>query len=246
MWNKLKRLIWLNRDDLSMLLMVLGGIFLLIHLITALAVKFSGEGSALMLSGTILPIVAAVLLLILASGHVLLTFVHAVKFGQTRKRALMLTLGLVGSELLAAIFLTSVLNALERTFAPGFWKWIYGAKMVSIGPESAVPIPEGLGYHRAHAELLMIEDFSLGWYALPILILTGAVLGFILGALIQRYGSKGGWFVWGLWMVFVLLFPRLPWRTHEVTNVLIPVLCVLVLAGLCWSVWSLLRAVVKA
>ena len=245
-WNLWKGLVRLNRDDLLLLLKALGGIFLLIHIITALAVKFSGEGSALMLSGVLLPIVAAVTLVLLTSIHVLYTFVQAIKFGQTRKRALTLTLGLVGFELLAATLLTCVLNALERAFAPGFWKWIYGAKMVSIGPESAVPIPEGLGYYRAHEDFLMIEVFSIGWRAPFLIILAGAVIGFILGALIQRYGQKGGWFVWGLWMIFFLLFPRLPWRTHEVTNVLIPVLCVLAVLALLWSVWSLLRAVVKA
>ena len=194
MWNKLKGLIRLNLDDLTLCGGVIGGIFLLIHIITALAVKFSGEGTSLLLSGVILPIVAGVLLLILSSGHVLLTFVHAVKFGQTRKRALALTLGQVAAEALFAMGLAAALNWLERTIAPGFWKWLSGAKMVATGRESAVLIPEG--YSRL--EVLQIEDFSLVWYALPLIALGCVAVGLILGALIQRYGSKGGWFVWGL------------------------------------------------
>jgi len=55
----------------------------------------------------------------------------------------------------------------------------------------------------------------------------------------------GGWLMWGVWMVFFIFFPRLPWRTHEVVNWLVPSIGTVVLTAFLWSIWSLLHAVVR-
>ena len=66
------------------------------------------------------------------------------------------------------------------------------------------------------------------------------------GALIQRFGGKGGWIIWGICMAPMILGQLLPWQTYEVTDWLVPMLVVLFVGGFLWSIWSLLHAVVRA
>ena len=64
----LKKLIRLNGSDLLLCGGVVGGTFLLLHIVTAIAVYFSGEGSSLLLSGILLPFVAGAALACTAAG----------------------------------------------------------------------------------------------------------------------------------------------------------------------------------
>ena len=94
--------------------------------------------------------------------------------------------------------------------------------------------------------VLWIDSFmSVPWQAIPVLAVAGAVVGFIVGALTQRFGRMGGWLIWGVWMVFFIMFPRLPWKTHEVVNWLVPGIGTVALTAFVWSVWSLLHATIK-
>jgi len=246
MLKQAKGVFQLNLDDLALYGGVLGGGFLLVHIITALAVKFSGEGTSLMLSGILLPIAGGILIAIMAAGHVLMTFDHAVRFGQTRRRALALTAGQILLESGFAVAVAAALNALERRFAPALWLKLSGMQVIHWGVDGR-RIPEGREeeYFQLWGDILFIEDFALDWWVLPLLVLGGAALGFVGGAVIQRFGKQGGWFIWGVCMTFCFVFPRLPWRTHEVVDVLIPVLVAAAIAAFFWSIWSLLRAVVK-
>ena len=231
---KFKKLLYVNRDDLALYAGVLGGVFLVTHIITFFAVKFSGEGSSLLLSGAILPVVAALFLLITTGGHVQMTYLHALRMGQTRKRAFTLSASIVLLEGAAAMTFAALLTLLERAFAPSFWMWLAGAKEVAIGRENILVYPEG--YVRGDTTLLAIEDFTLAWYWWPLLLLGGIALGLIVGAVTQRFGSRGVSFLWAVYFTAIIGWNALPWRTHEVTNVLIPALVVLVAAGFIWSV----------
>lgn len=246
MLTQLKKLIRINLDDLALCGGVVGGVFLLIHIITALAVRFSGEGSALLLSGVVLPIAAGIMTLIVASSHVMFSFPQAVQFSRTRQHALGLTLGVVGFLSLCTTGLAALLNLLERAFAPGFWLWLSGREFIVMDGIPAVPV-RGLTADEAayRAQRLFIEDFALDWWWWLVIVLGGMVLGIIGGAIIQRFGSKGGGFIWILWMSVFLIFQLLPWRTYEITNWLFPLLELAVLVGLVWSIWSLLHAVIK-
>lgn len=238
-----KGLLSANQDDLILLTCVVGGGFLLIHIITVLALKFSGENTSIMVSGIMLPIFAGVVMLMLGAGHVLLTFVQAVRFSQTRRRALSLAAGQIVAECALAVVLCAGLSALERALAPTFWKWLIGAQTITWGiggrriPEGSVWVPD--------LTELFIEDFDIVWWGLPCIILGCALLGFIGGTIVLRFGKRGGWVIWGAWMLGCLGLPRLPWRTHEVTNILIPALVTLGVAAFLWSVWTLLRAAVR-
>lgn len=247
MLTQLKKLIQINLDDLALCGGVVGGVFLLIHIITALAVRFSSEGSALLLSGVALPIAAGIMTLIVASSHVMFSFPLAVQFSRTRQHALGLTLGVMGFLSLCTTGLAALLNLLERAFAPGFWLWLSGRELIVMDGIPVVPARGWTADEAAYrAQRLFIEDFALDWWWWLVIVLGGLVLGLIAGAIFQRFGGKGGWFLWGFWMFFFVGFQLLPWRTYEITNWLIPLLVLAVLAASVWSIWSLLHAVIKA
>ena len=234
----LKKLLVLSRQDLAGGLAVVGGVFVVLHIITALAVKFSGEGSSLLLSGIVLPIVAGVVILYTCVGHICVTFDQALRFGQTRRRALGLVLGVIGALSAAVMGSAALLNCLERAFAPKFWQWLSGAQAVAIGPESGVAYPQGI----PREAVLCIEDFFFGWKLFVLIALGAMVLGVVAGAVFHRFGAKGGWFLWGCWMLFFVVFQMLPWKTHTVVDWLIPLLAVIALAMLAWALWWLLHA----
>ena len=241
----LKKLIRLNADDLLLCGGIIGGVFLLLHIITAIAVRFSGEMSSLLLSGILLPITAGIMILGVAVAHATITFDQALRFGQTRRRALGLTLGITGFEALFSMVLAALLAVLERLFAPAFWMLLTGAEAVSWGELPKIPVGPDAPVFTLPASTLFIEDFSLAWWWYPLIALGCMVVGLIIGALIQRYGSKGGWFLWALWMAFIVVFQLLPWKKYTIVDWLFPLLGMFLLASFLWSVWSLLHAVVK-
>ena len=238
----LKKLIRLNLDDMWIALGVVGGLFLLLHLGTAVVLHFffASEHSSLLLSGAVLPITSAIVIVILSLGHSLLNFTTAVKFSQNRRRALGLTLGLVGFEAACSMGLAALLALLERAIAPRFWMWLTGADGLSIGRDGHSFLL------TAGDNPLLVEDFSLDWWWFPLLAAAAVLLGLIIGAVILRFGRRGGWTIWCIWMLCCFV-PQLggatllsDWLEY------LAVLAVLFVAGLfVWSVWYLLRAPIK-
>lgn len=238
----LKKLIRLNLDDMWLALGVVGGIFLLIHVVTAVILHFffESEHSSLLLSGVILPSTSALVILMISLGHTLAAYTLAVKFSQTRRRALGLTLGLVSFEALCSMGLAALLALLERAIAPRFWMWLTGADGLSIGRDGHSFLL------TAGDNPLLVEDFSLDWWWFPLLAAAAVLLGLIIGAVILRFGRRGGWTIWCIWMLCCFV-PQLggatllsDWLEY------LAVLAVLFVAGLfVWSVWYLLRAPIK-
>lgn len=247
----LKKLIRLNLDDMGLALGVVGGFFLLIHLVTAVVLCLFDHGnSSLLLSGVVLPIVSAIVILMIAWGHTLSTFTMAVKFSQTRRRSLGLTLGLVGFEAACSMGLAALLNLLERAAAPRFWMWLTSTQYLTMGTDVPLSPEPGTGapVNPARELTLFIEDFSLPWWWFPLLAVGAVVLGLIMGAIILRFGRRGGWVLWGLWMAVCFLPQLLPWEAHWFTlpwQYLAAAGGIFVLACLGWSVWYLLRAPIK-
>ncbi|RHR05679.1 hypothetical protein DWX58_14190 [Pseudoflavonifractor sp. AF19-9AC] len=241
----LKKLIRLNLDDLWLTVGVVGFFFLLIHLGTAVVLHFffASEHSSLLLSGVVLPIVSAIVIAILSLGHTMLNFTTAVKFSQNRRRALGLTLGLVGFETTCSMGFAALLALLERAVAPRFWMWLTGADGLSIGR----------GGHSflltAGDNSLLVEDFSLDWWWFPLLAAAAVLLGIIMGALILRFGRRGSWVLLVLWMTICFAPQLLPWDASWFTfpwQYLAVGGGIIVLAGLTWSVRYLLRAPIKS
>lgn len=240
----LKKLIRLNLDDMWIALGVVGGIFLLLHLGTAVILHFffESEHSSLLLSGVVLPIVSAIVIAIISLGHTLLNFTTAVRFSQNRRRALGLTLGLAGFEAACSMGLAALLTLLERAAAPRLWMWLTGADGLSIGR----------GGHSfqltAGTSPLLVEDFSLDWWWFPLLAAAALLLGLIMGALILRFGQRGSWVLLCLWMLCCFSPQLLPWDAAWFTfpwQYLAAVGGVVGLACLGWSVRYLLRAPIK-
>lgn len=240
----LKKLIRLNLDDMWIALGVVGGLFLLLHLGTAIVLHFffASEHSSLLLSGAVLPITSAIVIVILSLGHSLLNFTTAVKFSQNRRRALGLTLGLVGFEAACSMGFAALLTLLERAAAPRFWMWLTGADGLSIGR----------GGHSfqltAGNNPLLVEDFALDWWWFPLLAAAAVLLGVVMGALILRFGQRGSSILLVIWMAICFSPQLLPWDASWFTfpwQYMAAVGGVVGLVCLGWSVWYLLRAPIK-
>lgn len=243
----LKKLIRLNADDLLLCGGVIGGVFLLLHIITAVAVRLSGEGSSLLLSGILLPITAGILILFVSASHVAVTFDQALRFGQTRFRALGLSLGVAGFEALFAMGLAVLLAWLERLFAPHLWLWLSGREYIVMDEIPPIPVTGwSAGEAALRAQQLFIEDFTLDWWWFLLIALGCMALGIIIGAMIQRFGGKSLWVFWAVWMLVCFSPQLLPWKQYTIVDWLFPLLGLMTLGALAWSVWSLLHAVVKS
>ena len=252
----LKKLMALHRADWWVCLGTVGGIFLSTQLITGIALWWGDQGtrSAPLISGTILPISTAFLVLFLVLVHVNDLFLLALRLGQTRRRALGLTLALCALEGAGAAALSALLAWIERALLPALWLALSGADKLVWGEVPPLPaVWEGTdqGWQALLDELsstLYLDSFALDWWWCPLLLAIGLLAGFIIGAFLQRFGARGAWIIWVIWMVLtfapqllgynVLMIGHWGWWT-------VPLIAALVLAGLIWSVWSLLHAVVK-
>lgn len=262
MFQTFKKLVRLNLDDLLLYLGVEGGLFLLIQIIIGCVMHFGRPDTSVTVACVIFPIVGGFTALVAGIAHVGISFDQALRFGQTRKRALGLILGLMSFQAAFALGLAALLANLERFLCVPLWAklagmngWVMGGSGVmefAVSPGHDAPMT-GKVFENMAGELvpvpektLIIETFTLDWYWW-LLIFAVAVMGAtIVGALIQRFGSKGGWILWGICMVPVFLGQLLPWQTYEITNWLFPLLGAIFVAGFLWSVWSLLHAVVRS
>lgn len=261
----LKKLIRSNLDDLWLFIGVEGGLFLLLEVIIGCVMFFARPEDGVSVAWIMLPLVAGFVSFMSVTGHAALTFDLALRFGQTRRRAMGLFLGLSCFEAAFGLALAAVLCALERLVCPALWAklagldgWVHGiisnmpAPIPGMEPEPGryfintageiVPLPENT---------LLLRDFSLTWYWWLLIFAAALVFGIIVGALIQRFGPKGLWIVWGFWMVLMfapqILRLELFDRVSRFLPTLFPLLAGLFVAGLLiWSIWSMLHAVVRA
>ena len=79
--------------------------------------------------------------------------------------------------------------------------------------------------------------------AVALVAVAAIALGLIIGGVIQRFGGKGGWFLWASWMA--VIFGDSLFGGFVFLKDLVPLMVVLLAGSLVWSVWSLLHAVVK-
>lgn len=263
MFQTYKKLVKLNLDDLLLYLGVEGGLFLLIQIIIGCVMHFGRPDTSVTVACVIFPIVGGFTALVAGIAHVGISFDQALRFGQTRKRALGLILGLMSFQAAFALALAALLAAVERFLCVPLWAklagmngWVMGGSGVmefAVSPGHDAPMTGKVFENMAgelvpvpEKTLIIVGDFTLDWYWW-LLIFAVAVMGAtIIGAVIQRFGSKGGWIIWGICMVPVFLGQLLPWQTYEITNWLFPLLGVIFVAGFLWSLWSLLHAVVRS
>lgn len=263
MFQTYKKLVRLNLDDLLLYLGVEGGLFLLIQIIIGCVMHFGRPDTSVTVACVIFPIVGGFTALVAGIAHVGISFDQALRFGQTRKRALGLILGLMSFQAAFALGLGGLLAVIERFLCVPLWAKLAGMNNWVMGLSGSItPAPPPGGYagsvpgpmfYNMAEELvplpektLIIETFTLDWYWWLLIFALAVAGGTIAGAVIQRFGSKGGWIIWGICMVPVFLGQLLPWQTYEITNWLFPLLGAIFVAGFLWSLWSLLHAVVRS
>ena len=143
MYFKLLRSSW---DDFALCAGVLAGFFLVAHIVTAVVLAFFFDGTSLIISGMILPIVSAFLILIYSLSYSGFQFSHLVRLGCTRRRSLSLTLGAAAAVALFCMLLSALLAWLDRlwrgyteTFGtdPAFERYIlfFAGKILSLSPD---------------------------------------------------------------------------------------------------------------
>lgn len=262
MFQTYKKLVRLNLDDLLLYLGVEGGLFLLIQIIIGCVMHFGRPDTSVTVACVIFPIVGGFTALVAGIAHVGISFDQALRFGQTRKRALGLILGLMSFQAAFALGLAALLANLERFLCVPLWAKLAGMNGWVMGTSSGIwehaPGPDGTILTGRFFEnmagewvpmpekTLLINGFTLDWYWWLLIFALAVAGGTIAGAVIQRFGSKGGWIIWGFCMVPVFLGQLLPWQTYEITNWLFPLLGAIFVAGFLWSLWSLLHAVVRS
>ena len=262
MLKKFQKLVKLNLDDLALYLAVEGGLFLVIQIIIGCVMHFGRPDTSVTVSCILFPIVGGLVALIAGISHVGVSFDQALRFGQTRKRALGLTLGLCAFESAFALALGGVLAAVERFLCVPLWAklagmngWVMGGSGVmefAASPGHDSPIT-GKVFENMAGELvpvpektLIIETFTLDWYWWLLIFAMAVTGGVIVGALIQRFGSKGGWIIWGICFAPMILTQIFPRQIFNSAALMVPLLVLIFAAGLLWSIWSLLHAVVRA
>lgn len=216
MKKQLFTLLDINRSDFLYALGLTAGPWLLVYVVTAVVMVLVRPDESIMIGGAIIPIGVGLAAFAVTSGNTMISFTQAIQFGRTRKRALGLTLGMAGGLTLASVVLGTVLLVLERHSMP-LWR------ALSRNPG------------------LLLDDFGVVWWAIPTAALAGFAIGLIYGATVLRFGGKAIWGTMVCWLGGLALFQMLPWKTHEVTNILIPVLAALMALGTAWSVWYMLR-----
>ena len=217
-WKTIK----LNLDDLYVLFAVVGGVFLIIQLVVAGLMLFLDMHTILLISSLILPLAAGILSLIINVLHPVATFETMVRYSVSRRKALTCTVVNMAFETAAAFALALVLAQAERLIALA-WQRVFPGLEIDLDLYSAIPL----------------------WGVL--LAALGTVLaGLICGAILQRFGRRGFWILWGLWMAVIVLQGVIPWHEIFALPWLIPCLMAVLLLLAGGAVWSLLRASVKA
>ena len=251
----LRKLLNLNRNDLLLYLGIIGGTFLAAQIVTACALVFSDARGIPMVSGIILPITACVLIAFAGAANVGVSFGQALRFGQTRRRALGLTAGMTAVQGAAVMLLSLLLTALERLLLPALWLALSGAERLMWGEVPPLPaVWEGTdqGWQALLDELsstLYVDFYLLDWWWYLLLLAIGLLAGFIIGAFLQRFGARGAWILWGIWMVLTFAPQLLGYNVLMIgqwSQWMGAAAVVFAVAAGIWSVWSLFHAVVKA
>lgn len=141
---------------------------MLIQGVIAAVLLLSAENSGIMISGTVLPIVAGIMALVVTVAAMGVSFEQAIRFGQTRRRALGMELGRSLFMGVCSMGMAALLTALEHMVSPVLWLKLTGLPGLSLEGISPMPEPSlGAPVDPAWESTLFIEDFSLNWWCGP-------------------------------------------------------------------------------
>lgn len=236
MFRFLKGQFWLNHPDHKIVLALGAGVGLAAEVLTVFMTLYTREPYTVLLGSGITLVLGLFFLTLIFAGHFFIEFDIGLSMGATRRR--MLAAGLFNCLCLEGVLLavTAALRALEWAVYVG---WL----------QKSLP------------GLLPAVDFLGVLLGLPLwgklLLLAGPIfLGFVGGVLIQRFGRRGFWVLWGAFMLgFVLPSNALSWDTellHTAAGLagLLGMLGWIGAAGAAalggWAVWLALHASVRS
>lgn len=246
----LKKVIRLNLDDLFLCLGVVTGLFVLIQGVIAAVLLLSAENSGIMISGTVLPIVAGIMALVVTVAAMGVSFEQAIRFGQTRRRALGMELG---RSLFMGVCSMGMAALLTGTGAYGF----PGTVAETDRPAGAVP-----GGHPpyARAQSRRSRGPRLGEHSIyrglhPELVVVARHSGLcsILRPHYRRNHAalrRQGWLDHLGYLDGGLFWPQLVGRNAyfigDMSQIMVVFWVALTVVGVIWSFWSLLHAAVRS
>ena len=98
--------------------------------------------------------------------------------------------------------MAALLTALEHMVSPVLWLKLTGLPGLSlegIPPYARAQSRRSRGPLPGRA-LYLSRTSPLNWWWWPAILVFALSCGLIIGAIMQRYGAKGGWIIWGIWM----------------------------------------------
>lgn len=216
-----KSLFLLNKEDFLVYLTVLLAPFLLLHLIMFGVMAITKAETTILIGGFILVFLLTAVAFLSGYAHASLSFTQYVTFGCSRIRALGLTLAVAVAQTLCSTALALVLAALEQNFTLSLCSRLSGRPVYM---EVYLPVE---------------------WWVYLLAALGGLALGVIAAAIISRFGRTGGVVLYVLFMAACFSPQFLPWEKYTITDWLFPLLIILVVVGLIWSIYSMLHSSIR-
>lgn len=221
------KMIKLNLDDLGVAAAIVGGTFLLLEAVIAaiMLVQRERAETSIAMGWVLLPVMAGFACLFFNSMQVTIGFDLLLRYGVTRRSSILAVAAHMLTMTCFSFVLAFALGELDRLIAH-FWM------------------------RTMHLSMVELADGHIPLYVFLLIPLGLTVLGLGSGALLQRFGIRGFWVLWGAWMVLMIGQSAIPWEGIFETVSASPVLSVLACCGvglviLVLSVWSLMRSTVK-
>lgn len=206
--------------DLALIPAVEGGAFLLLETVIAIILLTVKPDTGIAMGSVFLPIIGGFIALISCTANWIIQFDFCLRYGVTRRSALLGLLAFTVTDVLCALGLGYLLGQIDRLIA---YAWM-----------DALPWVEELEI-----------DVTLPLWGLGIAALALPLLALGIGAALQRFGRKGFWVVWAAWMLFFLGYDSIDWSFLQNLPWLPVAGGVFLLGAGAWGAWSLLRTSVR-
>lgn len=200
----------MNLEDLWPFLAAEGGAFLLYELIEAVVLYTVKPDTSGAICGAVLLGIGAMMNLFVGAFYPVLNVDMLLKYSVTRKTALLATLGSTALNMTVSMAFAALLGWVDSLIARA---WVNALPWVVDVESATVPL---------------WAYFAVG---------AGVIcLSFGAGAILQRFGRKAGWILWGIWMALIVGFNIVDWHVLDSLNITVTVAalvaaCVLGLFG---------------
>ena len=217
----LKNAIKMNLEDLWPFLAVEGGFFLLYEIIEAIILFVGKPDTSGAIAGLIVLAMGIMMNLFVGGCYPVLNMDMLLRYSVTRKTALFATLGTMTLNMTVSMTFAALLGWVDHFIARA---WVSALPWV-VDVESVEP------------PLWAYFVVGLGVVCLAV----GA------GAVLQKFGRKAFWILWGTWMLLIVGFNIVDWHVLDTLN--IPMMAVAAVAACLVSLlggsWLMLRTSVK-